>query len=134
MEKSNDPDCIFCKIIKGDIPCHKVYEDDNFLAFLDITPKNKGHTLVIPKKHYRWVWDIHEDYSGPTNKVATKLKKVFATDRVVSFVIGDEVAHAHIHLVPRFDNDGHGALINESIKREISSEEMQDIAKMILDA
>lgn len=123
--------CIFCKIIKGEIPCYKVYEDDNFLAFLDITPRNKGHTLLIPKKHYRWVWDMKENYSTAVNKIANAIKKAFDTNFVISFVIGEDVPHAHIHLVPRFDGDGHGALINESLKREISKEEMQDIAEKI---
>ncbi len=123
--------CIFCKIIAGDIPCYKVYEDQEFLGFLDITPRNKGHALLIPKKHYRWVWDIQENYSNPANKIATALKKAFDTDLIVSFMIGNEVEHAHIHLVPRFEGDGHGALINESLKREVSKEEMTNIAKKI---
>jgi len=52
------PNCIFCKIVKGEIPAYKIYEDENFLAFLDINPQSPGHTQVIPKRHYRWVWDI----------------------------------------------------------------------------
>ena len=123
--------CIFCKIIKGEIPCYKVYEDENFLSFLDIRPTNKGHTLVIPKKHYRWVWDIEEDYSKTTNKVALALKKAFDTDYVVSFVMGDEVPHAHIHLVPRQEGDGHGALINLRNTKELSEEEFKEVVDKI---
>ena len=124
-------DCIFCKIVAGEIPAHKVYEDDDFLAFLDIAPKQKGHTLLIPKKHYRWVWDVEEDYSIPTNKVANALKNAFNTDYVVSFVMGDEVPHAHIHLVPRDGEDGHGALIDLGKLDELSNEEMQEVAETI---
>ena len=123
--------CIFCKIVAGEIPSYKVYEDDNFLGFLDIRPKNKGNTLVIPKKHYRWLWDVEEDYSKPANKVANALKKAFDTDMVVSHIIGDEVPHAHIHLIPRFENDGHGVLVDITKIKEFSSEEMIEIAEKI---
>lgn len=126
--------CIFCKIIAGKIPCYKVYEDDQFLAFLDISPKNKGHTLLIPKTHYRWVWDIQESYAKALNTIAKKLKKVFNTDRVISFIIGDEVPHAHIHLVPRFDGDRHGALIDLEKSIEVTPNEMKEIAEKILNA
>ncbi len=123
--------CIFCKIVKGEIPCHRVYEDEQFLGFLDIRPTNRGHTLVIPKKHYRWVWDVQEEYGLVTNTVASSLKKAFHTDYVVSFIMGDEVPHAHIHLVPRFPNDGHGALIDLKNIKEISAAEMKGIAEKI---
>ena len=101
------------------------------MGFLDIRPKNKGNTLVIPKKHYRWLWDVEEDYSKPANKVANALKKAFDTDMVVSHIIGDEVPHAHIHLIPRFENDGHGVLVDITKIKEFSSEEMIEIAEKI---
>ncbi|MBS3117080.1 HIT domain-containing protein [Candidatus Woesearchaeota archaeon] len=123
--------CIFCKIVKGEIPCHSIYENKNFLAFLDIRPTNKGHTLVISKKHYRWVWDIQEDYSPFTNKVAKALKKAFTTDYVVAYVMGEEVPHAHIHLVPRFPDDGHEALIKLQETKLILEDEMKQIASKI---
>ncbi len=124
-------DCIFCKIIKGKIPSYKVYEDENFFAFLDIRPLNPGHTLVIPKKHYRWVWDMKEEYSQVVNKLANTLKKAFDTDYVQSIVIGDEVPHAHIHLIPRIKGDGHGSLVNLSNKKDLPKEEMENIAEKI---
>ncbi len=126
--------CIFCKIVAGDIPCYKIFEDEEFLGFLDITPKNKGHTLLIPKKHYRWMWDIKEDYSYPANKIANALKKVFDTDWVVSYVVGEQVPHAHIQLVPRIDGDGHGPLIDLTKVLELSKEEMSEIAERIKSA
>jgi len=91
-------DCIFCKIVKGEIPCHKVYEDDDFLAFLDIRPLSAGHTLIIPKKHYRWVWDVPfaDRYFGTVQKVALGIKKAFGTDEIFSKIIGEEIPHAHI--------------------------------------
>lgn len=123
--------CIFCQIGKREIPSYSIYEDKHFLAFLDIKPRNKGHTLVITKKHYRWVWDVQEEYSKTVNKIANGLKKAFNTEFVVSFVIGEEVPHAHIHLVPRFPGDGHGALIDLSKVREFSDEEFKKITENI---
>lgn len=98
----SDSNCIFCKIIKGKIPAYKVYEDDNFLAFLDINPQSPGHTQVIPKKHYRWVWDIPNvgEYFEIVRKIALAQQKVFGTDFILSKIIGDEVEHAHIWVFP----------------------------------
>ncbi len=97
-----DKDCIFCKIIRGEIPSYKVYEDDKFLAFLDIFPWVEGHTLVIPKKHYRWVWDVENcgEYFKVTTKIANHYKKVFNTEFVMSYIYGYDVTHAHIQLFP----------------------------------
>ena len=94
--------CIFCKIVKGRIPCAKVYEDQNFLAFLDIRPLSPGHTLVIPKKHYRWVWDVPNvgTYFEATRKIALALQKSFGTDSILSKITGEEVKHAHIWIFP----------------------------------
>lgn len=98
MEK----DCIFCKIVAGEIPCHKVYEDETFLAFLDINPQSPGHTQVIPKKHIRWVWDTENtgEYFEVTKKIALAQRKAFNTDFILSKIVGDEVPHAHIWVFP----------------------------------
>jgi len=94
--------CIFCKIVKGEIPSHKVYEDDGFLAFLDIHPHTPGHTQVIPKKHYRWVWQVPNagEYFEVVKKIALAQQKAFQTDFILSKIIGDEVPHAHIWVFP----------------------------------
>lgn len=126
-------DCIFCKIAAGELDSYKVYEDGDFFAFLDIRPLNLGHTLVIPKKHYRWVWDVPniETYYKLVSRIALAIKKSFNTDYVVSLVFGEEVSHAHVWLVPRFEGDGHGAAIRLDNKKEISEEEMREAAKKI---
>ena len=126
-------DCIFCKIVKGDIPSHKVYEDDNYYAFLDISPLNPGHTLVIPKEHYRWVWDDKTigAYMEVTQKVANAQRKAFETDWIVSLIIGEEVPHAHIWLVPRTKGDEHGDSIDMSLRKEVASDVLADTAKLI---
>jgi len=126
-------DCVFCKIVKRDIPAYIVYEDENYMAFLDINPRNPGHCLVIPKKHYRWVWDV-EDISGyykVVQKVANGIRKAMKTEWVVSLVLGEEVPHAHVWLVPRFEDDGHGASIKLDNIKKISAEEMKKIAEEI---
>ena len=110
----NEKDCIFCKIVDGKIPAYKVYENDNFLAFLDINPKSAGHTQVIPKKHYRWVWDLPVDkqmspnigeYFEITKKIAKAQQKAFGDEMIRSQIFGDEVPHAHIWV---WSNNGSG--------------------------
>ncbi len=97
-------DSIFTKIVRGDIPSHKIYEDDKTLAFLNIYPSVPGHTLVIPKRQVEYLWDLpDEDYDAvmrTTKKVALRLKEVLETERVGEKVIGLDVPHAHVHLVP----------------------------------
>jgi histidine triad (HIT) family protein len=126
-------ECVFCKIIKGEIPCYKVYEDKDFLAFLDIRPLNPGHTLVIPKQHHRWVWDVPNigQYYELVQKIVKAIKEEFKTDYVVSLVFGEEVQHAHVWLVPRFEGDGHGGAINLISIKQITKEQMEGIAKKL---
>ncbi len=101
-------DCIFCKIATGEIPSCKVYEDKNFLAFLDINPESPGHVQVIPKKHYRWVWDVPNvgDYFEVVRKIAEAQQKAFETDFILSKIVGDEVSHAHIWVYPNREVKG----------------------------
>jgi len=126
-------DCIFCKIAAGELPSFKIYEDENFLAFLDIRPLNPGHTLVIPKEHNRWVWDVPNigEYMETAQKIANAQKKAFNIEKVESLILGEEVPHAHIWLIPRFEDDGHGGAANRDNIKEIPSEKMQEIADKI---
>lgn len=96
------PDCIFCKIVNKEIPANIVYEDADFLAFLDIRPLSPGHTLVIPKKHHRWVWDVSNTgkYFEVVQKIALAQKKAFNLEAVHAKIIGEEVEHAHIWVYP----------------------------------
>jgi histidine triad (HIT) family protein len=97
-------DSIFTKIVNGELPSHKVYEDDLTLAFLSIYPSVTGHTLVIPKKQVEALWDLDvETYAAvmdTTRKVAVRLRDVLNVERVGERVIGLDVPHAHVHLVP----------------------------------
>lgn len=103
----NEPS-IFTKIINGEIPCHKVYEDEKTLAFLDIYATVDGHTLVIPKAEIEFVWDLEdEDYQAlmeTTKKVARHMREILGVTYIGEKVIGTDVPHAHIHLVPFNDS------------------------------
>jgi histidine triad (HIT) family protein len=100
---------IFSKIVNGEIPCYKVAEDDNFLAFLDVNPNAEGHTLCIPKKEIDKIFDIEEElYIGLmqfSKKVAIALEKTVPCKRIGMSVIGLEVPHAHVHLIPLNEMD-----------------------------
>jgi histidine triad (HIT) family protein len=95
---------IFTRIVKGEIPCYKIAEDYNFLAFLDINPITAGHTLVIPKRETDYIFDIddqeYKDLFLFAKKVSKALKKSISCERIGMTVIGLEVPHAHIHLIP----------------------------------
>ena len=107
--------CIFCKIAHKEIPANIVYEDADFIAFLDIRPFSPGHTLVIPKKHYRWVWDVPAsrtahpniaDYFTVAQKIALALRVAFDQEAIISKIVGEEVAHAHVWLIPHSSTKG----------------------------
>ena len=101
-------ECIFCKIVAGEIPSYKVYEDENFLAFLDINPQSPGHVQVIPKKHYRWVWDVPNvgEYFEVVRKVALAQQKAFDTEWILEKIVGEDVFHAHIWVFPNSNVSG----------------------------
>ena len=84
------------------MPAHKVYEDKNFLAFLDINPRSPGHTLVIPKEHHRWVWDVPNagEYFEVAKKIANAQKKAFGAEQIIGRIYGEDVPHAHIWVMP----------------------------------
>jgi histidine triad (HIT) family protein len=122
---------IFMKIVKGEIPCYKIAEDDNYLAFLDVNPNAKGHTLCIPKFEVDKIFDMDEaHYLGLmhfSRKVAIALEKTVACKRVGMAVVGLEVPHAHVHLIPlngmdemRFQN-----------KVSLTKEEFESLAESI---
>lgn len=123
---------IFSKIVNGEIPAYKVAEDENYLAFLDIFPVAKGHTLVIPKKEVDYIFDLEDDlYVGLqafAKKVAVGLKKAIPCQKVGVLVLGLEVPHAHIHLIPMQNESD---LLNFSKKIKFTPEEFQSIQELI---
>lgn len=94
--------CIFCQIAQKELPAHIVYEDDDFMAFLDVNPQSPGHVQVIPKEHFRWVWQVPDagKYFEVVKKVASAQQKAFNTEWILSKIVGDEVEHAHIWIYP----------------------------------
>jgi histidine triad (HIT) family protein len=100
--------CVFCEIVAGKRPAEIVYEDKYFIAFLDIRPRSAGHTLVVPKKHERWVWSVEPqaEYWLLARRIALAQKRAFHTEAVWCTVIGDEVPHAHIWIYPHPETKG----------------------------
>ena len=126
---------IFTKIVNGEIPCHKVHESEEFLAFLDIMPLRKGHVLVIPKKEVDYIFELEDDILSRmmlfAKEVAGKIKEVFPCERIGVSVIGLEVPHAHIHLIP-IDRISDMDFTKE--KLSLSSDELAQIAESIASA
>ena len=123
---------IFSRIIAGEIPCYKVAEDEKYFAFLDISPLAKGHTLVIPKREVDYIFDLtDEEIAGLqvfAKKVAVAIKKAIPCVKVGQCVLGLEVPHAHIHLVP-MQSEADLRFTNPRV--ELSAEEFEEIAKSI---
>lgn len=123
---------IFTKIINGDIPCYKIAENDNFFAFLDIFPLQKGHTLVIPKKEIDYIFDLDDDTLKNmmlfAKKVGLAIEKVVDCERIGMSVIGLEVPHAHIHLIPI---NGINDMNFSKEKLKFTTEEFNEVASRI---
>ncbi len=102
-------DTIFGKIINREVPANIIYEDDDFLSFMDIHPVAKGHLLIIPKAQYTWIQDVPDTVLAKSMLLAKKhihaMKKAIGCDYVQLTVVGNEVPHFHIHLIPRYHND-----------------------------
>ncbi len=126
-----DKNCIFCKIVNGEIPAVKIWEDDKYLAFLDMNPINPGHTLLIPKKHSDYVFDLSDkEYSElmlAAKKVANLLKSKLKPKRIGMIIEGFAVPHIHIHLVPA----NNGGELSFDKARHMSQEELNKIAEKI---
>lgn len=126
---------IFTKIINGEIPCYKVAENDEFIAFLDIMPIKKGHVLIVPKIEVDYIFDIEDDVLGRmmvfSKQVAKKIQKAFPCNRIGVTVIGLEVPHAHVHLIP-IDKLDDMNFAKE--KLTITTEELAGIAEKIKNA
>ncbi|MBI2610693.1 HIT family protein [Candidatus Kaiserbacteria bacterium] len=130
------PDCIFCKIVRGELPSYKVYEDDKTIAFLDIRPVNAGHTLVVPKTHANNIFDISpEDWaavSETVRKLTIAIEKGIAADGVNIAMnnrehAGQVVHHPHVHIIPRFKGDGLKLMPQRTYKEREAEESAQKI-------
>jgi histidine triad (HIT) family protein len=129
--------CIFCKIIKKEIPSDIVYEDENFIAFLDINPINKGHTLVVPKEHSTNLYDMSDKIAKEIfpliKKLATAIKKAVGAEGINigmnnEAAAGQLVMHSHIHIMPRFKGDG----LRHWPGKKLEKDEMQALKAKIM--
>ena len=130
-------DCIFCKILKKEIPAHFIYEGDNISAFLDTNPLNKGHVLVIPNEHYVDVFDIKtealEELINKSQEIAKKIKEVLGADGVNLLNASGEAAeqsvpHFHLHIVPRWEGDG--VNMNDWWQSKTKKPSMEELKKL----
>ncbi len=138
MEEEN---CVFCKIVKGELPCHKLAEEEVAIAFLDINPCSPGHALVIPKKHYERLEDMPreevEKLIGLAHEVAKAIVKAVNADGFNLGInngraAGQEIMHVHFNIIPRFQGDG-GRPIQSLVKVEVK-ESLEEVAKKIREA
>ncbi|MEW5897325.1 MAG: HIT family protein [Nanoarchaeota archaeon] len=130
--------CIFCKIGKGEIPCHKAYEDKTALAFLDIHPHAQGHIVIIPKKHAETVFELDEDTYKKLMLAVTKVMKLISERlKPDGFNVGwnhntaggQVVPHLHIHVMPRYNGDGGGSM--HSVVKNPGSKSVEEVAKLL---
>lgn len=129
-------DCIFCKIVRGEIPSYKIYEDDKVIAFLDINPLSKGHTLVLPKQHYVNILDMPEDLYCYIAKIVKRVSMILDEKYKPEGIIinqnngnraGQEVLHAHIHIKPVYKDT---KILSEiGLRKSFSKEEMEKSVK-----
>lgn len=126
-------DSIFTKIIKGELPCRKIYEDDEIIAFLDINPLSDGHTLVVPKEQIDLLWDLSDATYGRLWQVAKTIASSLQAElnplRVGVIVEGLDVPHAHIHLVPLYDRDT--LQLHHDYPVDTSEEHLDELARKI---
>nr|WP_310255555.1 HIT family protein [Fictibacillus barbaricus] len=135
---SHDSNCIFCKIVAGDIPAYKVYEDENVLAFLDISQVTKGHTLIVPKDHAKDIYELPEETAAKlfsvVPKIASGIKQTFNPIGLNLLnnngeAAGQSVFHYHMHFIPRYGTgDGFGAVWKT---QDLPAEQMKEIAQNI---
>lgn len=134
-----DANCIFCKIIDGQIPSNTIYEDDEFKVILDVNPASKGHALILPKEHYSNLFEIEEEVAAKAMKLAKKLAthmtEVLKCDgfnllQNNNEVAGQTVFHFHMHLIPRYENMKNNDILNWS-HETFSAEEMKEICDLL---
>ncbi|ASK28713.1 HIT family protein [Chryseobacterium sp. T16E-39] len=134
-------DCIFCKIINRELPASIIHEDDHVIAFMDIQPVNPGHILVVPKVHKELIAEVDEDLTSRMFKIAAKINRAIRKSNIHSEGInyfladgeaaGQEVFHTHLHIFPRFRNDGFGLRFSENYTQLPQREELDEICVTI---
>ena len=135
-------ECVFCKIIEGAYTSNKIYEDDSILAFMDIQPVNKGHLLIVPKKHVELIADLDDETSSKMILLANRINIAMRSSGIklegVNYFLADgeaagqEVFHTHLHLIPRFKGDGFGFIFPEGYRVDVPErDELNWVAEKI---
>ena len=136
--KKRDENCIFCKIANGDIPSRTIYEDDDFRVIMDLAPATKGHSLILPKEHYKNIYELADDTAAKVLPLAKKMAALmteklgadgFNIMQNNNEVAGQTVFHFHMHLIPRYNGDGHTFVMKP---QKMTDEEMEEIRKIFL--
>lgn len=119
-------------IVAGEIPCYKIYEDEKYLAFLDISQVNDGHTMLIPKEHVRWVWDLEPvgEFFEVAKKIVSRMREVTGRDFVFTQTIGQLVPHAHFHMLPEREGSLDSVLAAWAEAREARKLTPEEMAKI----
>jgi histidine triad (HIT) family protein len=133
--------CIFCKIIRGELPASIVYEDDRVLAFMDLVPINPGHTLVIPKGHYAYLTELPPEIGGEIFKIAMHVERSIRDSKIPcegtnlylanGEIAGQEVFHLHLHVIPRLVGDGSGFRFDSKYRVQPKRQELDSLAGKI---
>ncbi len=134
-------DCIFCRILRGELPSSKIYEDDLVVAIMDIQPVNKGHVLIIPREHCESPFELSDKTNERIMSVAKKINKALRKTDIraegINYFLADgasagqEVFHVHLHVFPRYQNDGFGLRFSESYRNLPSRRELDELAEKI---
>jgi len=126
-------DCVFCRIVARTVPAHIVYEDDAHLAFLDKYPQTRGHLQLIPKTHYRWVYDVVEigQFFSVAGRIIRAIIPALGADHVTIASIGHEIAHAHLWIVPQYRDI---RMIEEGAGQRAAKETLQEVAAILREA
>jgi histidine triad (HIT) family protein len=133
-------ECLFCKIISGDIPSEKVYEDEKVLAFLDINPRNPGHALVVPKKHYQTILEMPDEELGNIFIIVKKIAKAVKTGMKADGIsigqsneraAGQVIPHVHFHVIPRFNAEGPPGLESILPVKKLPQDTMKKTAEIV---
>ena len=132
-----DENCIFCKIANGDIPSRTLYEDEDFRVIMDLAPATKGHSLILPKSHFKNLYEISDDVASKVLPLAKKMATVmteklgcdgFNLMQNNNEIAGQTIFHFHMHLIPRYENDGHNFVMKAN---EVSAQELDSIKEQI---
>ena len=133
LKSQQKQQCLFCSIVEWQVPHYRIYEDDNFIGILDINPASKGHAIIIPKKHSKFINEVEGDFSIPIRKITEKIYETLETDNSVIINnganAGQKVNHSSIHIIPRYENDN---IKIEWQSNKSSEDELKELSQKLM--